>query len=158
MEKCKILEVLANSFMVKTLKNTPHTLFDFAYFRSFSHFFSGKTTPDDSLSVFLLSIPDCSLSVSCISFPRQLPQMTVYYSFYHFYSRTTTPVDSLSVYPISILGQQPPMTVYHFLPFLFQDNQPRWLEQSLQMAAYQFLSFLFQDNYSRWQPISFSPF
>ncbi len=31
MEKCKILGTLANSFMVKTEKNTPHFLFDFAY-------------------------------------------------------------------------------------------------------------------------------
>ncbi len=31
MEKCKILEALANSFIVKTQKNTPHFLFDFAY-------------------------------------------------------------------------------------------------------------------------------
>ena len=31
MEKFKILEALANSFMAKTSKNTPHFLFDFAY-------------------------------------------------------------------------------------------------------------------------------
>ena len=36
MEKCKILEALANSFMDKTSKNTPHFLFDFAYTRDWT--------------------------------------------------------------------------------------------------------------------------
>ncbi len=56
MKKCKILEVLANYFMIKPLENMAHTLLEMAYNRGFLSGFSQKKDVLSAAHFFFLPI------------------------------------------------------------------------------------------------------